>query len=627
VVDPEEERKAPRNLRDYLSSTRETTRVYAWMWRELTTLDAKKWLRQVLVTLVLVTLLNALQPWLVTFIYDGLIGHSGRKIIFGLAGFFVIAAVLARFADYYHGVAREWLLGLNWRRLDERITELFFEKSMGQHVQESSRLNVGNVDKARWKVLDLQAMLFFEGSNTLLSLFMSLLFLWILSPVAGAIMTGVIAIYMVWMLFLNQRVMAVCLPIDKDFRALNRHRYERWEKIERVKVSGKCEEELSEMNIRFDTLLGRDRGFWIWFIKMATVRGVVNVTGLVTIMAYGTWLVWTGEWSLGLLYPLFSWSSQVSDNIWRVGQIEHQLNWNTPSIKAMIDALSIPPDIQNRPGAVELDPDQPVRIIFENVSHAYPKRSKEEDVEEDHSSPVLKRVSFEIHPGEKVALIGASGAGKTTVMRLLLRYMDPNEGRVLVNGLDLRDINLESWMRLLGYIPQQAQILDGTVRYNLTYALNPEEKEAVKDEELWEMMRSLKIDFGARLSEGLNTKVGRNGIKLSGGEAQRLMIGAAAIKKPPFMLIDEATSSLDSTTERAVQAGLAKVLAGKTGALVIAHRLSTVRHLCDKFIILRPVEDMNGDPSQVEAVGGSFEELFKASPTFRRLAEDQGITE
>ena len=103
------------------------------------------------------------------------------------------------------------------------------------------------------------------------------------------------------------------------------------------------------------------------------------------------------------------------------------------------------------------------------------------------------------------------------------------------------------------------------------------------------------------------------------------MIGAAAIKKPPFMLIDEATSSLDSTTERAVQAGLEKVLAGGTGALVIAHRLSTVRDLCTKFVVLRPVTEMNGDHSQVEAIGGSFEELFEDSPTFRRLARDQGI--
>ncbi|MBI4134569.1 MAG: ATP-binding cassette domain-containing protein [Candidatus Sungbacteria bacterium] len=133
--------------------------------------------------------------------------------------------------------------------------------------------------------------------------------------------------------------------------------------------------------------------------------------------------------------------------------------------------------------------------------------------------------------------------------------------------------------------------------------------------------------FGARLTEGLETRVGERGIRLSGGEAQRLMIGAAAIKRPPFMLIDEATSSLDSSTERVVQAGLAQVLSSGASALIIAHRLSTVRHLCTKFIVLRPAEEVNGDPSQIEAVGTSFEELFQVSSTFGRLAADQGITQ
>jgi ATP-binding cassette, subfamily B, bacterial len=169
-------------------------------------------------------------------------------------------------------------------------------------------------------------------------------------------------------------------------------------------------------------------------------------------------------------------------------------------------------------------------------------------------------------------------------------------------------------------------VLDGTIRYNLIYGLTREEQELATDEELWSLMRLLKIDFGERLIDGLDTLVGRNGMKLSGGQAQRLMIGAAAMKKPRFMVIDEATSSLDSTTEKAVQYGLAKVLAGNVGALVVAHRLSTVRHLCNRFIVLREVSSLNGGESQVEAIADSFEELYGTSPTFRRLADDQGVT-
>jgi len=237
----------------------------------------------------------------------------------------------------------------------------------------------------------------------------------------------------------------------------------------------------------------------------------------------------------------------------------------------------------------------------------------------------LRDINFTIAPGEKVALIGPSGAGKSSIMKLLLRFMDPSEGEIWINGHRLQDVQLTSWMGHVGYIPQEAQIFDGTIRYNLTFGLSEERQRTITDEELWEVMRLLRIDFGARLDNGLNTVVGRDGMKLSGGERQRLMAGAAVIKRPIFMVIDEATSSLDSTTEKAVQEGLRKVLSGPAGALIVAHRLSTVRTICNCFIVLRKPEDTPDGESQIEAVAGSFEELYRISPTFRQLADDQDI--
>jgi ATP-binding cassette subfamily B protein len=238
----------------------------------------------------------------------------------------------------------------------------------------------------------------------------------------------------------------------------------------------------------------------------------------------------------------------------------------------------------------------------------------------------LTRVSFAIEPGEKVALLGASGAGKTTVMRKLLRFDDPTSGCVLVDGIDLRTIRQTSWRQGIGYIPQQAQVFDGSIRYNLTYRLSPEERARVTDADLWKLMQLLQIAFKDRLTQGLDTIVGKNGIKLSGGQAQRLMIGAAVIKRPWLLVVDEATSSLDSATEHEVQAGLATVLSGSaTSALIVAHRLSTVRHLCTKFVVLKAANEVPGGESQVEAIASSFEVLYRESPTFRRLADYQGV--
>jgi ABC-type multidrug transport system fused ATPase/permease subunit len=443
---------------------------------------------------------------------------------------------------------------------------------------------------------------------------------------AGLIMSVVAVIHLAWSLYLNKKVVEDFTPIEKEWRHLNRRRVERWEKMERVKTCGKETEELHEMRTWMRRIIGLDLGFWLWYCLVTNVRQVIAMIGLVVIMAYGAHLVWSGQWMIGMLYPLFMWAAVVADNMWQLGRIEQQFNWNVPSVSAMKEALTLKPDIVCTPDAPVICHQSPVRVAFDNVSYTYPRGSKEEGTADQKSvMNVIRGVTFEIAAGEKVALIGPSGAGKTTIMRLLLRYVDPDQGCIHVNGYKLNELNLFSWMKAVGYIPQQPQVLDGTIRYNLTYGLPNEQREKVTDDQLWELMRLLQIDFGERLDKGLETVVGRNGVKLSGGQAQRLMIGAAAMKRPLFMVIDEATSSLDSSTEKLVQRGLARVLSGNVSALVIAHRLSTVRHLCDRFIILRDTAVLQNGDSQVEAIAASFEELYTISPTFRCLADDQGI--
>ncbi len=624
--DLDEKRAIPKDWLEYIRSTAGTARAVRWIWQEVLQGETRRWLGKMLAALFLATALQTIQPWFVSVIFDGLGAREGRFVIVGLTS--VLACLIAeRIVELYQATAREWILGLSWGALDRRITESFFEKSLGQHIHLSSTLSTASIDKGRQRFIDLAMMLCFEGTPAVLTLACSYAMLWYLDAIAGAITTLVIAIYLGWMLFLNWKVVAVYSPIDTELRRLNRYRLERWDKVERVATSSKETQELTHLARWFDQTIGRDRAFWLWFVKQCTYRGFSNTVGLVAVMAWGAFLVWRGDWSVGLLYPLYSWSTRVSENIWRIGHIEHQLNWNMPSVLAMIDALSIPPDVTDRDDATVLPDDAPISVAFSNVTHTYPIEADQEARRNGKgATPVLRNVHFTIGPGEKVALIGPSGAGKTTVMRLLLRYMDPDTGNIFVNERKLSDIKRASWTRAIGYIPQQAQVFDGTIRYNLAYAVPAPMQQLLTDDDIWQLMRLLKIDFGERLTHGLETLVGRNGIKLSGGQAQRLMIGAAAIKRPRFMIIDEATSHLDSTTERAVQDGLAAILRDGVSALVVAHRLSTVRNLCDKFVVLRNPEEVPPDGSQVEAIACSFEELYASSPTFRQLADDQSIT-
>ncbi|MBI2635208.1 MAG: ABC transporter ATP-binding protein [Parcubacteria group bacterium] len=622
----EETREIPLTWRDYVKSAKETASLFKWVVRELSTDACRYWTKRFIVALLFSTAFTAASPWFFGYIFNGLTDRKWRTIIIGFAGI-ALCFIFDRIASYYRDIAREYIAGMSWGTLDERITELFFEKSMGQHIQESSSLNVANIDKGRGKVIHLHNMMLFDGIPMLLSLLFSYIMIWVFSIVAGAITTFVIAVYLIWMLFLNQKVIEVCFPIDKEFRKLNRYRLERWEKVERVKTCGKELEELPFMSAWFNRAINQDRGFWIWVIKQCSFRGSFNFLGFFMILSYGAWQVYSGNWIIGSLYSLYIWSLRVLENIWRVGDIEHEFNWNMPAVRSMINALSIKPDLVEKDNALGTSNISEIGIEFKDVTHTYPFGSEED---EDNSSkkngmPVVSKINFTIDPGDKVALIGESGAGKTTIMRLLLRYMDPDHGNIFVNSADLRDVKLKSWMSCIGYIPQQSQIYDGTVRYNLTYGLSPEKREKITDDELWKLMRSLKVDFGSRLVNGLETMVGRNGIKLSGGEAQRLMIAAATIKNPLLLVIDEATSNLDSSTEKAVQAGLAAILESKISALIVAHRLSTIRKLCNKFIVLKNSDEVKNGGSQIEAIAGSFEELYKISPTFKRLADDQDI--
>lgn len=629
IIDPQDTRKISRNWREYLHEMNESVAIIRWIYREFITTDSRRWTQRMLIALAIsVTAMNGI-AWLAKYLVDGLIRHDAHSVKMSFLGMAVCVLIYGYF-DRLQMIAREYATGINLTQLKRRMNELFFEKSMGQHQQESSYLNTANIERGKGRIEQLENMLMFEGSSSLISLSVALTLLWLRVPSAGFFMTLLLASYLVWLVYLNRNISEKCVPFDKEFRRINRWEHERWEKIERVKTCSKEDEEIEYQYRSFVKCLGEERKFWLWFIGKVTWRGYSNRFVFLGTLAYGAWRIWQGDWSNGVFVPLLMYATKVSESIWQIGHIEHQINWNMPAIRTAMLTLTIPPEVSDEPNAIVLQRKKGVRVQMRNVCYAYMTEKRDlPDLDIASQVPrrklsILSNVSLTIEPGEKAALIGPSGAGKTTIMRLLMRYMDPSSGQVLIDGHDLRDVKLSSWLNLIAYVPQQAQVFDGTVRDNLLYRFT-DEAARVPDEELWQIMRKLKIDFGDRLTDGLDTRVGRHGIELSGGEQQRLMIGAAAMRKPIFMVVDEATASLDATTEKAVQKGLEEVLGDHMGALIITHRLSTVRRLCTKFFVLRDSEGLAPGESQLEAVATSFDELYDISPTFRTLADDQGV--
>src|SRR5262245_60060698 len=622
MSDLELDRAVAKNWQDYKNEFLQMKNMVVWVWHELVSREGKAFMRRMIGWMVLSCILTVVLPLMFGRITDLLDPRrTNVSLLFVMLAIYGGLMLLRQLVRYHQGIMREYLGGENMRQLDVRTTELFLEKSLGMHISENNHLNEANVKKGYDRVLGLEGMLLFEGIEALLNIALPFIALWIFTFTSGRWAVGLIimlilASHLAWTLFLNQQVLRVCLPIDKMWRFLNRYRVERWQRVERVKTNAKEKEERREIERLFDQAIQPDRKFWFWFIRQATYRNTVADALLFALVLYCVRSVWTGNMALGSLWFLVSWGSQFSTTLWHIGHIEHQFNFFTPSIMGMKEALTMPVGIRTVEEPHKIAVGQPFRVEFQNVGYHYEHRKEEKE-----AIPTLENVSFTIEPGEKVALIGPSGAGKSTIMKLLLRYMDPTEGRVLIDGCDLRELDLRSWLSNVGYVAQQFEVFNGTIRYNLTYGLPEAPKKAITDDEIWSVMRMLQIDFGDRLVQGLETRIGYNGIKLSGGQNQRLMIGAAALKEPKFMIIDEATSSLDATTERLVQDGLEKVL-HRCGALIVTHRLNTVRRICDRFIL---IDRVDGGGGRICAVANSFEELAEGSPTFRALAADQGI--
>ena len=620
--DDEDMFPAPEKVGDYITFLSSELTTLRWILAEFMTKTTRRWSLGMLTFLTGMSALSIATPLIIAMVINGHVAGDSGRVYMGFV-LFVGSAALLHVFSFGAGLAREWVLGLSHCRMDERITELLFEKPLGQHERHATRLNHSSIDKGYWKVLSLQENIIFQGIPAVLLSSLALIGLWIVSPLVWLVGSVLTVLYIGWSLWLNYQVGKTIHPIEREFRRINRMRTERWEKINRVVTNGIAREEGRSLSRAMHDNMNKDCRFWIWFIGQSDVRSfLLQRIFQAGALGYGSWLVYSGEWGIGLLFPLLMWVDILVSNLLQLGNVERRIGQDIIPVQLMIEALSIRPAFDTTAGEA-FQRDGPISVEFENVSYDY---TNGRDESEGHS--VLQDITFAIAPGEKVALLGPSGAGKTTIMKLLLRFDDPTRGQILVGGKPLRDVHLASFMHQVGYIPQQAQILDGTIGENLLYGVSLEEKKdlcANQSQKLWELMRSLKIDFGKRLTFGLDTLVGRHGLKLSGGQSQRVMIGAAVAKRPRLMVIDEATSNLDSTTEREVQEGLAQALSHGTTALVVAHRLSTVRRMCDRFIVLRPIEEVSSGESQIEAVADSFEDLWKISPTFRKLAEDQGV--
>ena len=409
-----------------------------------------------------------------------------------------------------------------------------------------------------------------------------------------AIMLATVAVYMWFTFAASERRIAIRREMNDSDTDANTKAIDSLLNFETVKYFGNEEHEAR----RFDASMARyEKAAIKTFRSLGTLnsgQALIFTIGMTLCMLLAARGVIAGTNSVGEFVMVNALMIQLYMPLNFMGMVYREIKQGLVDLEAMFALLEEMPEIKDKPGARPLQVTRG-EIRFENVRFAY-----------ERDRPILKDVSFAVPAGKMVAIVGPSGAGKSTIARVLFRFYDIQSGAVTIDGQDIRDVTQKSLRAAIGVVPQDTVLFNDTIYYNIKYG-----RPDATDAEVYEAARLAQIDtFIRTLPLGYKTMVGERGLKLSGGEKQRVAIARTILKGPPILILDEATSALDSHTEKEIQDALDRVAQGRT-TLVIAHRLSTIVH-ADAILVVengRLVEQ--GTHAELVAKGGLYASLWE----------------
>lgn len=479
-------------------------------------------------------------------------------VILGLVGVALVSRIAKNFQDYYVNVIVSRMgTKLYSDSVDHALSvpfQVFEDHRSGEILR--------RMQKAREDIQNLIKSLINTLFLALVGIVFVLIYAFYISWIIGLLFFSLIPIIGLSNYFLSLRIKKVQSKIVAEQIALSGNTTETLRNIELVKSLGLKDQEINRLNLTNDQILNLDLQKVKILRTLSFIQGTILNSARAVINLVMMWMIYQGIISLGEFFSLLIYSFFIFTPLSELGNFFTSYQEAMASVKQLDEILQIP--VEKKP---KMPPviDKIKKISFDNISFGYEK-----------NRPVLSNINIEITSGNSVAFVGPSGSGKSTLVKLLVGLYQPVSGKILINNQNLTAIDIEKFRSKVGFVTQETQLFAGTIRENLLF-VNPK---ATKKQCLQVIKNASADNIINRGREGLNTRIGEGGLKLSGGERQRMAIARALLRDPSILIFDEATSDLDSLTEREIT-GTIKSIAKKHPELItimIAHRLSTIMH-------------------------------------------------
>lgn len=501
--------------------------------------------------------------------------------------------------------------------LEEGGFDKLLKFSIGQHIEQGSGIKFATYQTGVNGFTSIAQQLVYDVFPSVFTLLLTLTVLFFISwELALALSFAIVVRLWADIAYARKYIKEPSKKMHTTITARWAHMKEVTREIETVKQFGKEDFESNWLHQKFIDLRNLSNAIWLRAMTMQAARNISFNVFYYALILVAVYFIFQGRFTPGYIILFTTWGGMVTSAVNQLTSFERNFIDNMVNSEKLLEMLRKEPAIQDT-DTVKIPEKIEGHILFKKMNFFYKEaleklRDKDDEKNvKDFSVPLFQEFTLDIPEGKTTALVGHSGSGKSTLVKLLQRYYDVTGGQILFDDVDIRELSQKFLRNQIGIVPQDVRLFDGTLRENLVYGLeNPEQ---VSEDNLIKVMNMACIDkFFDRLPNGLETEIGENGIKLSGGEKQRVGIARALLKDPTVLIFDEATSSLDSENEKLIQKAVKDVSQGRT-TIIVAHRLSTIIH-ADKIVVLE----------KGKIVGeGTHKELMKTCVQYKKLVTIQ----